>query len=237
MPASKKSRTQINCIGIAMKKNEKFPHQFPLMRKCNEIKKFMKFEQENNKQNCSDKNSRLQIFNSIIYKFKKIGAPPNKLILIGFILLFIQFPIAYGACREEPSRDCEAVCTDIGNTTVIGAPGYYGNNCIIRAVVLLPDDNNHVAALNRVLPVLKVAEEQIREDQLIPPNIRFEWLAKDDKCDAAYAVIKAMDGTVKSCAHVLFGPVCDYALGKYVVFRHKNKSATKIFFVSHYLNF
>ncbi|KAH8288794.1 hypothetical protein KR054_009752 [Drosophila jambulina] len=103
-------------------------------------------------------------------------------------------------CREEPARDCEAICDASGR------------NCSIRALVLLPDDNMYQASLPRVLPILKVAEQQIRAKALIPPHIDFEWLAHDTKCDASLGVIKAMDGIIKQCAQVIFGPVCDYSL-------------------------
>lgn len=105
-------------------------------------------------------------------------------------------------CREEPARDCEAICDASGR------------NCTIRALVLLPDDNMYQASLPRVLPILKVAEQQIRAKALIPPHIDFEWLAHDTKCDASLGVIKAMDGIIKQCAQVIFGPVCDYSLGE-----------------------
>ncbi|EDW97391.2 uncharacterized protein Dyak_GE26349 [Drosophila yakuba] len=125
-----------------------------------------------------------------------------------FPMLFLLFLIGlvFGPqdcvadCREEPARDCEAICDASGR------------NCTIRALVLLPDDNMYQASLPRVLPILKVAEQQIRSKSLIPPHIDFEWLAHDTKCDASLGVIKAMDGIIKQCAQVIFGPVCDYSL-------------------------
>ncbi|XP_017119064.1 atrial natriuretic peptide receptor 1 isoform X1 [Drosophila elegans] len=122
-----------------------------------------------------------------------------------FLLLFL-FGLILGPkdsqakCREEPARECEAICDASGR------------NCTIRALVLLPDDNMYQASLPRVLPILKVAEQQIRAKALIPPHIDFEWLAHDTKCDASLGVIKAMDGIIKQCAQVIFGPVCDYSL-------------------------
>ncbi|XP_064535730.1 uncharacterized protein LOC135426546 [Drosophila montana] len=103
-------------------------------------------------------------------------------------------------CRDEPPRDCEAICDKAGG------------NCSIRALVLLPNDDGYEASLQRVLPILKVAEQQIRATSLIPSYIDLEWLAHDTKCDASLGVIRAMDGIIKQCAQIIFGPVCDYSL-------------------------
>lgn len=106
-------------------------------------------------------------------------------------------------CRDEPPRECEAICRDSS-----------ARNCSIRALVLLPNDDLYQASLQRVLPILKLAEQHIRSTALIPSHIDFEWLAHDTKCDASLGVIRAMDGIIKQCAQVIFGPVCDYSLGK-----------------------
>ncbi|XP_017873934.1 PREDICTED: atrial natriuretic peptide receptor 1 isoform X2 [Drosophila arizonae] len=120
------------------------------------------------------------------------------LLLLGLGLLCLGG--CQARCREEPARDCEAICDATGG------------NCSIRALVLLPNDDGYEASLQRVLPILKVAEQQIRSTALIPPHIDFEWLAHDTKCDASLGVIWAMDGIIKQCAQIIFGPVCDYSL-------------------------
>lgn len=61
---------------------------------------------------------------------------------------------------------------------------------------------------------MHLAELRVRELQLLPNSVRFKWLQYDDRCDASYATISAMDGYGIGCAHVLFGPACDYALGE-----------------------
>lgn len=66
----------------------------------------------------------------------------------------------------------------------------------------------------QVEPVFELAlqDETVRE--LFPPWLSFEWMTYDvTDCDAAYAVISAIDA-FNDCAHVFFGPSCDYALGK-----------------------
>lgn len=123
--------------------------------------------------------------------------------LLSLLLLCILCLVSCQAkCRDEPPRDCEAICDS------------NGRNCSIRALVLLPNDDTYQASLQRVLPILKLAEQHIRSTALIPPHIDFEWLAHDTKCDASFGVIRAMDGIIKQCAQVIFGPVCDYSLGK-----------------------
>lgn len=101
--------------------------------------------------------------------------------LFPMLLVLLLVGLVFGpkdcvaTCREEPARDCEAICDA------------NGRNCTIRALVLLPDDNMYQASLPRVLPILKVAEQQIRSKSLIPSHIDFEWLAHDTKCDASSA--------------------------------------------------
>ncbi|KNC29820.1 hypothetical protein FF38_01508 [Lucilia cuprina] len=152
------------------------------------------------------------------------------------ILTVIQLPqhLVEASCRYEPSRSCEAICQPIWSTTdniinnnnnnnyqstVLATnnvtltnffPADY--NCRIRALVLMPDDDGYVASLKRVVPILQVAEQRIHASGLLPSYIQFDWMPQDDKCDAAFAAVKAMDGIVKNCSHVFFGPVCDYSL-------------------------
>lgn len=64
------------------------------------------------------------------------------------------------------------------------------------------------------MPVLELAEKEVRRRQLLPQNLSIKWTQYDDKCDASYATISAMDGYGIDCSHVLFGPACEFALGK-----------------------
>lgn len=68
-----------------------------------------------------------------------------------------------------------------------------------------------------MLPVLKLAEREVFNRQILPRNIDLKWISFDDKCDASYATISAMDGFGMHCGHVLFGPACDYALGNTLI--------------------
>lgn len=149
-----------------------------------------------------------------------------------FYLLLLSLhllPLAAGSCRYEPSRSCEAICRPIWSppdnnnyqstvldTNNVTLENFFAAdyNCTIRALVLMPDDDMYVASLKRVVPILQVAEHHIHASGLLPSYIQFDWMPQDDKCDAAFAAVKAMDGIVKNCSHVFFGPVCDYSLGK-----------------------
>ena len=70
--------------------------------------------------------------------------------------------------------------------------------------------------LFKVFPVIKLAEEKIRRDQIIPSYINISWIPYDDKCDAAYATISAIDAYAKNCSHIIFGPSCEYAVCEYL---------------------
>lgn len=65
----------------------------------------------------------------------------------------------------------------------------------------------------QVMPVLELAEHEVRRRQLIPASLSIKYIPYDDRCDPSYATISAMDGYAIDCGHVLFGPTCDYALG------------------------
>ncbi|CAH2095490.1 unnamed protein product [Euphydryas editha] len=118
-----------------------------------------------------------------------------------FILVAIAAVVSCQNCRgEEPrERDCENVCDIHGN-------------CRIRAALLLPKNTTYDASLPVVESVIELAlqDEAVRE--LFPSWLSFEWMTYDvTDCDAAYAVISAIDA-YNDCAHVFFGPSCDYAL-------------------------
>ncbi|XP_039971238.1 uncharacterized protein LOC120782814 [Bactrocera tryoni] len=161
----------------------------------------------NQHKSLSTKSRRSQFHNWRDWLFRAQALQPpwrNPLtqLLTTYTLLYLlsALPHVSAACREESARACEAICTPDGP------------DCTLRALLLLPDDDTYTASLRRTMPVLHLADQYIRENSLLPPQLNLEWMTGDVKCDAAYASIKAMDGIVKNCAHVVFGPVCDYAL-------------------------
>lgn len=134
-------------------------------------------------------------------------------ILLWPLLSLLLIKIVIASCRYEPSRPCEAVCQPQTVLQNIGKVRL--SDCYIRALILLPDNETYLVSLEQTLAVLQVAEEYVHRTELLPNYIKFDWLPQDDKCEASYAVFKAMDGITKNCAHVIFGPVCDYPLGKH----------------------
>ncbi|XP_052756283.1 atrial natriuretic peptide receptor 1 isoform X4 [Galleria mellonella] len=103
-------------------------------------------------------------------------------------------------CRgEERVRECENVCDKDGN-------------CKIRAALLLPKNSAYVANLFTVGTVIELAMQHQAVKEAFPAGLSFEWTTYDvTDCDAAYAVISAIDA-YNDCAHVFFGPACDFAL-------------------------
>ncbi|XP_049885552.1 atrial natriuretic peptide receptor 1 isoform X2 [Pectinophora gossypiella] len=117
------------------------------------------------------------------------------------VLLVLVVGVRSQNCRgEEPRlRTCEHVCDD-------------KNNCTIRAAILLPANTTYDASLAVVKPVLELALQHPTVKEAFPSWLNFEWQAYDvTDCDAAYAVISAIDA-YNDCAHVFFGPACDFAL-------------------------
>ncbi|XP_055387621.1 uncharacterized protein LOC129616159 [Condylostylus longicornis] len=124
-----------------------------------------------------------------------------------FMLLFILTisDRCDAGCRGEPPEDCESICTSNPYTDP-------NANCTLTALVLAPNSTFYEASLTKIHPILKIAEERVKSLKLLPPQIKFSWILRDDKCDAGYALIGAMDGIAKNCSHVIFGPACDYPL-------------------------
>ncbi|XP_046686869.1 atrial natriuretic peptide receptor 1 isoform X2 [Homalodisca vitripennis] len=66
-------------------------------------------------------------------------------------------------------------------------------------------------ALQKVMPVLRLAQEEVRRRQLLPKDLKFQFLPWDDRCDAVYAQIATFEA-VKKDVHVFFGPACEYSV-------------------------
>lgn len=67
-----------------------------------------------------------------------------------------------------------------------------------------------------MLPVFELAEEKIRKDEILPKYVHLNWRTYDDNCESSLATISAVNGFTSDCAHVQFGPICDYSLGKQI---------------------
>lgn len=127
------------------------------------------------------------------------------------IIFVLTLKSVFGGCRHDNTDLCESICSSNG--------GYY--KCELRALISLPGDNFYESSLDKALPVFEVAEDFVYKSHLLPPFIRLKWLPQDTKCDSSLSIVNAMDGISKNCSHVMFGPLCDYPLGKILInFKH-----------------
>lgn len=60
--------------------------------------------------------------------------------------------------------------------------------------------------------VWDIALQKVSQMKLLPDNLNIVAKFYDDHCDQSHAMISVMDAH-RDCADVIFGPVCDYALG------------------------
>ena len=82
-------------------------------------------------------------------------------------------------------------------------------------------DLHGLESLNNLAPAQKrsgigtlIGFKTIREKNLIRNDILFNITLRDSKCDDTYG-LKAFLDAFQDEVHVLFGPSCDYSLGKY----------------------
>jgi len=87
--------------------------------------------------------------------------------------------------------------------------------CTITAAVILPDDDNYEMSLSKILPVLEAARQYATENKWLPKNVNITFLPMDDHCSNVYSIFRALHA-YSTCAHVFFGPSCEYALGEYL---------------------
>lgn len=90
------------------------------------------------------------------------------------------------------------------------------DNSVIYAAVLLTNSSEYTISLSKVQLVLRLAEEEVIRRQLLPRNLSFQFLLKDDRCDAMYSQ-RATFEAVKQNVNVFFGPACEYSVGEYEV--------------------
>ncbi|KAK9890315.1 hypothetical protein WA026_010417 [Henosepilachna vigintioctopunctata] len=86
------------------------------------------------------------------------------------------------------------------------------DNCTIRVALILPNSSDYIVNLNEANEVLRLAVQDARKQQILNDKVRIIYRAYDDKCTQEYASIKVMRAAIDFCAHVIFGPICDYCL-------------------------
>ncbi|XP_047986095.1 atrial natriuretic peptide receptor 1-like isoform X2 [Leguminivora glycinivorella] len=119
---------------------------------------------------------------------------------IVLVLLCVSCVEASNCRGEEPKeRSCENLCDEHGH-------------CAVRAALLLPRNTSYYASLTMVEPAIELTLQSEIVKQAFPDWVKFEYRSYDvEDCDSAYAVIGAIDA-YNDCAHVFFGPSCDFAL-------------------------
>ena len=87
--------------------------------------------------------------------------------------------------------------------------------CNITAAVILPEDSSYEMSLSKILPWLESARVYVMDNNLLPPNVNLTFLPMDDRCSNVYSIFRALHAYT-TCAHVFFGPSCEYALGEFL---------------------
>jgi hypothetical protein len=91
------------------------------------------------------------------------------------------------------------------------------STCKITAAVILPQDDSYEMSLSKVMPVLETARLFVMSNNWLPANVNLTFLPMDDRCSNVYSIFRALHA-YSTCAHVFFGPTCEYALGKFSFF-------------------
>jgi ABC-type branched-subunit amino acid transport system substrate-binding protein len=79
----------------------------------------------------------------------------------------------------------------------------------VQIGVILPESSHYPWSIQRVLPAINIAIEYVQNDIL--PGTRLEILVADSDCSETKASLAAFELYQKK-AHVLLGPVCNYAV-------------------------
>ncbi|XP_046396086.1 atrial natriuretic peptide receptor 1-like [Ischnura elegans] len=91
----------------------------------------------------------------------------------------------------------------------------------IRAAVILPKNDFYEASLGKVVPALQKAILEARRQQILPPGDgigtgdgvrgkQFKLFEIDSQCAPTMGCVGAVDAYAKYCAHVMFGPSCEF---------------------------
>jgi hypothetical protein len=89
--------------------------------------------------------------------------------------------------------------------------------CDITAAVILPEDESYEMSLSKILPALETARSFVMRENWLPRNVNLTFVGMDDRCSNVYSTFRALHA-YSTCAHVFFGPACEYALGECCVF-------------------
>lgn len=82
---------------------------------------------------------------------------------------------------------------------------------VLNVAVFAPYLPQFMFAMERVLPAVQRAEENIQERRLLP-GYRFHWLPGNSKCNSRDAAMHAFQMVTRYRVALFLGPVCDYSL-------------------------
>lgn len=109
------------------------------------------------------------------------------------------------SCLDSDSSDLERICPIVCNVSDTD------KICNITAAVILPEDCSYEMSLSKIMPWLESARVYVMDNKLLPPNVNLTFLPMDDRCSNVYSIFRALHAYT-TCAHVFFGPSCEYAL-------------------------
>jgi hypothetical protein len=87
--------------------------------------------------------------------------------------------------------------------------------CNVTVGVILPANEFFEMSLSKIMPELEKARLQVIRDNMLPDNVNLRFQAMDDRCGNVLSIFMA-HYAYSTCAHVLLGPSCEYALGEYL---------------------
>lgn len=92
---------------------------------------------------------------------------------------------------------------------------------VVQVSIILPDSYKYAIELEpaqkRAGVGILVGFETAHRRGLLPQDVFFNVTFRDSRCDNIYGPKSLMDANLAG-AHVLFGPSCDYGLGKNVTY-------------------
>lgn len=81
----------------------------------------------------------------------------------------------------------------------------------VKLGILLPSDDLYPFSVNKVMPAIDLAIEEVNRTHLLPNHVLIKNV-RDSKCSATIGPLEAIDLYVKGEVNVFIGPVCDYAV-------------------------
>lgn len=76
--------------------------------------------------------------------------------------------------------------------------------------------SSYVTSLAKVVPSLYLAVADAKAKKILPKGIEFSFTEYDDQCKADEGQISAVEAYASNRPHVIFGPTCEYSVGKSV---------------------